>query len=345
MVASATVRVMSPEEITARGGGDPPFLLFAERSTLFAERAMRLRQLAVNHPMGDYLSFVADLAQAQQQQLDAGTIWPVPAADALDQAAQNGQPALPAAEGAPDAGWQAGLKAMASALLGTAPAAAQGALRRLAKADVVLLDRQADALLQGLHSGLDLGAAPIVAAALQVAWTGWVLDTQAQATAAGKAPFGRVDDLSRCPCCGSLPVASLTRSGGDFAGQRYLVCGLCSTQWQMARIRCTHCGATENLAYQSLAATGQAGEIGKDEGSRAAQSAIQAETCDDCHHYLKILHTERDPMVEAGADDLASLTLDLLVSEAGYRRHGQNLMLFFGEPPPDPPDPPDPGQA
>jgi hypothetical protein len=26
-----------------------------------------------------------------------------------------------------------------------------------------------------------------------------------------------------------------------------------------------------------------------------ASAAVQAETCDDCGHYLKILHTDRDP--------------------------------------------------
>ena len=71
-------------------------------------------------------------------------------------------------------------------------------------------------------------------------------------------------------------------------------------------------------------------------------AALQAETCDDCGHYLKIMHTDRDPFVEPVADDLASLTLDLLVSETGYQRHGVNLMLLFGEPdaPPDPPPAP-----
>ena len=30
-------------------------------------------------------------------------------------------------------------------------------------------------------------------------------------------------------------------------------------------------------------------------------------------------------------DDLASLTLDLLVSDAGFERHGVNLLLLFGD--------------
>lgn len=354
MSASATVRVMSPEEIAARAGGEVPYLLFPERATLFAERAMRLRQLAGTHPMGDYLRFIAELAAAQQELMGEGEGWAPPAAEVLDQAALAGQPPLPAAGGAPDARWHALLRALVAQVQPQAPASARAALQALVEADAVLLDRQADALLQGLHSGLDLATAPLVAAALQVAWTRWVLDTQDAATAAAsaggalaKAPFGRVDDESRCPCCGSLPVASITRHSGEFAGQRYLSCSLCSTQWQMSRIRCTHCGSTEKLAYQSLAT----GKDAEGDGSRAAQAAVQAETCDACHHTLKILHTDRDPLIDVTADDLASLTLDLLVADAGYQRHGQNLMLFFGEAaeaaeaaaPPDPAPPP--GQA
>jgi FdhE protein len=41
-------------------------------------------------------------------------------------------------------------------------------------------------------------------------------------------------------------------------------------------------------------------------------------------------------MADAVADDLASITLDLLVSESGRQRHGVNLMLLFGDPGGDP---------
>ena len=44
MVASATVRVMSPEEIVTRAGGETAFLRPPERASIFAERQMRLRQ-------------------------------------------------------------------------------------------------------------------------------------------------------------------------------------------------------------------------------------------------------------------------------------------------------------
>ena len=45
---------------------------------------------------------------------------------------------------------------------------------------------------------------------------------------------------------------------------------------------------------------------------------------------------DRDPHAEPVADDLATLTLDLLVSETGAQRHGVNLMLF-GDPEASPP--------
>ena len=44
MTATATVRVMTPEEIASRAAGQTPYFRWSERQTLFAERAMRLRR-------------------------------------------------------------------------------------------------------------------------------------------------------------------------------------------------------------------------------------------------------------------------------------------------------------
>lgn len=329
MVATATVRVMSPEEIASRAGGEAPFARRPERATVFAERAMRLRQKAAGHAMADYLQFIAELAQAQQRWLAQMPALPLPGtddqADALARAAARGQPPVPAADWPLDPAWRAVLRALVADLLPKAPAGARPALERLAAADEVYLDRQADALLQGVSTGLDMAGAPIVAAALQVMWV-HVASTLPEPA--------RTDDATLCPTCGSTPVASITRTQGGAIGQRYLHCSLCSTEWHLPRKRCPHCLSDKSLAYQSL-------DAADGDGSAAAQAALQAETCDECNHYLKVLHTDRDPMADPVADDLASLTLDLLVSETGKRRHGQNLMLLFAETPPDPPDPPD----
>jgi FdhE protein len=262
---------------------------------------------------------------------------PLPVGAPLDRAAKMGVPPLPAVDWPRDPAWRVALRSMLGGLRDGAPQAAREVMDRLVQADDDWLEAQADCLLTGVMKGLDLAAAPLVAAALQVYWTHLVLAVQAGTTSGGQ-PFGRIDDETVCPCCGSRPVASITRTSGESLGQRYLTCSLCATQWHMVRIKCSHCLSTKALAYQALQDAQAEGTEG------VASAAVQAETCDDCGHYLKILHTDRDPMVEAVADDLATLTLDLLVSEAGKRRHGVNLMLLFGDPGPEE-APPDPGQA
>lgn len=339
MSSSATVRVMSPEEIVARGGGETPYLHWPRPASVFAEREMRLRQLARGHAMGEFLAFVAAIAHAQQARLRAFPDVCLPTSEALAAAARAGLPPLPASEWPRDPAWQDVLRALVADLRADAPAGVLPALDRLAQADADFLERQADCLLTGVTVGLDMACAPVISAALQVYWV-HLVDRTRLLPAGSSEPFGRIVDETVCPCCGSRPVASITRTAGDSLGQRYLHCALCATEWHMVRIRCPHCLDTSKLAYQSL----DAADPDRDEegGSRAAHAAVQAETCDACGHYLKILHTDRDPFVEPVADDLASLTLDLLVSEAGMLRHGVNLMLLFGppEPPPDQAHPP-----
>ncbi len=307
---------------------------------------MRLRQLASGHAMGDFLAFMANVAQAQQACLLACPAMPIPDGDTLDQAARHGVPPMPAVDWPRDAAWHGVLRALVAELLPCAPAGAQAVLARLAVADEVFLERQADALLTGVMAGLDLACAPIIAAALQVVWTHLALEVQASHASLGE-PFGRIDDETVCPCCGSRPTASITRSMGDLPGQRYLHCSLCTLEWHMVRIKCPHCLSTRSVAYQTLDTASEEADDESAEGAsrRAAQAAVQAETCDECGHYLKIVHTERDPFVDPVADDLASLTLDLLVSETGKLRHGLNLMLLFGESEPPPAPPPGPGAA
>jgi len=330
MTATATVRVMSPEEIAARAGGDVPFLVWPQRQTVFAERAMRLRQLSRSHPMGEFLGFMADLAQAQQDAVATMPSVILPGVSEIDKAARLGVPPLGATEWPRDPAWHGVLRRLAQAVQPNAPSAFNEAVAELLAADADEWERQADALLHGVMDKIRMATAPLVASALQVYFTHLVLSVQERHGAGGQ-PFGRIDDASVCPCCGSRPTVSLIRSGGEFLGQRYLHCSVCSTQWHRVRAQCTHCGSSAKLAYQSLDRNDA--DADEDGSSRAAKAAIQAETCEDCGHYLKVIHSDRDPMAEPVTDDLASLTLDLLVSEAGFERHGVNLMLLFGADP------------
>ncbi|ODU07901.1 MAG: formate dehydrogenase accessory protein FdhE [Rubrivivax sp. SCN 71-131] len=337
---------MSAEAIAAAAGegdgglGAPPALIWPERGSVFAERQMRLRQLAPGHAMDDFLLFMAELAQVQHAALQAYAEVPLPDAAALERAQQAGLPPLPAADWPRDAAWRVSLRSMVQALRRVdMPEGMRAALDAAGRLSDDALERQADCLLTGVMHGVDLATAPLVAAALQVHWTQLALGLHARGWrprpgAASAAPAGRPlapADAGSCPCCGSRPTASLTRSTGRASGQRVLQCSLCSVQWPLPRIQCAHCMATEPVYYQSL----ELAQAGADESAgRAAQAVVQAECCSDCGHYLKIMHRDRDAFVDAVADDLATLTLDLLVSEAGMQRHGVNLMLLFGEPEP-----------
>ena len=54
----------------------------------------------------------------------------------------------------------------------------------------------------------------------------------------------------------------------------------------------------------------------------------KAETCNDCRTYSKVLYEARDTGLDPVADDLATLSLDLLVADAGWSRHAPNPLLL-----------------
>ncbi len=329
MNAVSGARLRTPEEIALRAGVGFARLLPPGRQ-VFAERALRLRQLAAGHAMRDYLLLMALVCEAQHERLQQHPAVPLPSTDQADAAAHAGQPLLGATTWAPDPVWQSELRALLDLVLQRLPAdsPARAGVRAARELEDAALKRQAERLLATIPLGLDLATAPLIAAGLQLHWT-----HLASATAAAQPnAFGVTDDATRCPCCGSLPTASITRIGGGQDGHRYLHCALCSTQWHMVRVKCTHCQGTGGIHYQSLQAL-------DDSTGPARREAVQTETCDSCGHYLKIVHMDKDPQVEPVADDLATLTLDLLVSDAGFERHGTNLLLLFGDgddaPPPE----------
>jgi FdhE protein len=320
-----TIPLLSPEEIAARAGRQAPVLHLPVRSEVFAEREIRLRQRAAGHVMRDYLLLMADLSRAQHELLQDYPDVALPDADALAAAVRAGKPPLPAELWPRDPRWREGLQRLLDALLArqsTGPVRAT--LIALRSLPPETLERQAERLLSKVTPELDLASAPFIAAALQVYWTHLVLATQAIHGTDRLAPFGRIADATRCPCCGFLPVASVIRIDAASNGLRYLQCALCATQWHMVRVKCSHCENTKGIHYESL-------ERVDADAAQPLKAAVEAETCDECGSYLKIVRKDRDPQVEPVADDLASLTLDLLVAEAGFVRHGTNLLLLFGD--------------
>jgi FdhE protein len=323
----STQKILSPEEIAVRAGEQLTFLHLPEPG-VFAERALRLRTLAAGHAMRDFLLFVAELAEAQHRALSSAVSLMLPTPQQIDAAARAGQPLLSAETWPRAAAWRESLRALLHDLARHLPdGPAQAAALQLAAVADEHLETQAGRLLSGVMLGLDLASAPLIAAGLQLHFVRLVQQTAAAHASAQVAAFGRIDDPTLCPCCGSHPVASVERLGAE--GARYLACGLCSTQWHYVRVKCTHCQGTKGISLQNLVAAGEVAET---------QPAVQAECCSECGHYLKLLHPARDTGIEPVADDLATLTLDLLVGEEGLQRHGVNLLLLFGEP--DEPPPP-----
>ena len=325
MSNTVSTRVMSPEEIASQQLQEAPQFRLAVIGEVFRERELRLRQLAAGHAMRDYLLFMADVCAAQHRvvQLDRPSLR-LPYEEALADAARQGVAPLSPQQSLRDACWREDLSAILTELAPKSSPGVASVIEALLVAEAGELERQADRLLHGVMLGLNLGQAPLIAAALQVHWTRWVARTQ---HAFPDLAFGRVDEGKLCPCCASLPVASVARIGGAQAGARYLHCALCQTQWHMVRIQCAHCGSGKSIAYHEL-------EPGEDGAALATvqppRGTVRVETCDDCHHYLKIMAMDKDAFVDPVADDLATVPLDLLTADAGFERHGVNFMLLFG---------------
>lgn len=307
-------RLLSPEEIASQPPTRIPVVLLPGATDVFTRRAQRLRALAPDHPAGPYLTFIARIADLQQQALDdAGP--PAPEdAEAVQQARSHGFPPLPLIGHPLDAAWRDALRRIVAGAAPQLPAAARPVAERLAALPDDALDQQAHRLLAGVALGLDTATAPFIGAALQVHATRRVLGLPAGTFASRPSP-------SLCPCCGSPPVAGIVHIGGDAAGLRYLQCSLCSTQWHMVRIKCARCQTTKGISY--YAADG--------DERPAHEHAVMAEACSECGAYTKIAYMNRDPAVDACADDLATLSLDLLMNERRFTRWGVNFMLLHGE--------------
>ena len=311
-------KILQPGEI---GQHEPfPNVVLPNDIALFDNRARRFAHLARNHAMGPLLGAMAQIAAAQDQAYRAQG--PVAIDDELlAQSREHGMPAL-SYQGERDPSWLTDVDAIIAALLTCPEPVLQDAAARLQAIDADGREAIADAIFGGGIAGGDAEShallAPLVGAALQV-WT------TRQAASMTLGDVGLVGASTVCPCCGSRPVASVIEIGPNQHSLRYLHCALCATQWHMVRVTCTCCESTKDISYYSL------NGVEADEPSKKIAFA-RAEACDACHSYLKIFNREKEPMMDVVADDLATLTLDMLVDEAGYLRSGPNLLFAPGAP-------------
>ncbi len=283
---------------------------------VFSKRATRLRELVQQvPPLDEFLAFMARLVQAQHQVLSEREPAWTPAEEAFDQALKHGMPPLGAQALKPDVQWQGELLAMLDAMELHVGERQRPLLRTLRDMNQRQLDALADEVLQCKPG--DEGTRPLlplIAAALQVSWV-------RLAMALPRAPDKPVGEAKRlCPCCGSPPVASVIHNERHRAGVRYLHCSLCATEWHLERIKCSVCDSGAKLLYMKL-----------DDEQGKSFLPVQAETCGECHSYLKVMQREEHGRADPVADDLASLALDLLLAEQDdYGRSGYNPLLIAG---------------
>ncbi|SAK75536.1 formate dehydrogenase accessory protein FdhE [Caballeronia hypogeia] len=312
IVEAARIESLDPSAI--------PRLRMPERATVFAARAARLLQLAdANNPISGYLRLMAALADAQQRLL-ASFNAPMPSRETIELNQRHSMPIVPALTDTRGPAWRDALFMLLDSIEAAGaltPALAQ-LVARLRAMDSAALDAQADAILALRFAEVDPAAAPFIAAALQVVWTDLASRIDMK-----DVPY--LDAPGVCPVCGSVPVASIVRVGGAYEGYRYAQCGLCATELHVVRAKCTNCDSTKGIAYHAMGSTDASDE---DKSELARRAPLKAESCDECGTYRKIGYQERAYDFEPYADDLASLTLDLLVSDAGYRRAAPHPWLW-----------------
>lgn len=289
-----------------------PRVVLPRRPDLFDDRAIRFETLANSHPLADFLRLMAEIARGQHAALAAGSAEPVAAA-ALAASRDYGMPPLSAQSHDRQPQWRDDLAAILSHVRLRSADDVLATVDRLSRLDDAALEGLADRVIGGTALDDDAGFVPFIGAALQTYFA-------RLAATLDSASVEHCDVPGICPVCASRPVASVVRIGGDQANLRYLVCSLCATEWNVARIKCTSCDTDKGLHYLALQV----------EGRESTESPTRAETCDECKSYLKIFYQEKDVNLEPTADDLATLALDVLVDEQGYARSGPNLLFHPG---------------
>jgi len=303
--------ILEPGQIEA-SASSPPFLHLPPHN-LFTLRAARLERLAGGHAMADYLMLIAGLCHVQQSLLDQPPAAPTLDPERLLLCQQHGLPPLAADSLVREDGWQPYLDALLQRYQALSMPLVQQAMDTLRNASAGQRKAWAIALLSGQYAGLPAALVPFLGAALQAAWSHWLLNMSTSDLKPG-------DSLSQCPACGSPAMAGVIRHRGKYNGLRYLVCSLCACEWHAVRVKCIYCEQSKGLNYLSL----------DDDRHAANQAPLRAEICPGCNSYLKLLYLENDAEAEALSADLTSLALDMRLDMEGYQRQSPNLLLAPG---------------
>jgi FdhE protein len=114
-------------------------------------------------------------------------------------------------------------------------------------------------------------------------------------------------DRGSCFVCGSEPVlAELQGNNQD----KHLRCGVCGADWRVQRLSCPRCGNEDHRSLKTFI---------EDDDPRKAR----IESCERCMTYLKVIPAfSPTPVDMLPVEDLATIHLDAIAREQGYRRIG-----------------------
>jgi len=290
----------------------PPFLHLPP-ANLFELRAARLEHLAEGNALGQYMKLVARLCRVQQRLVDNPPgVLPV-AEERQRLCISHGLPPLAADSLVREGSWLVWLQALLGHFIEETTGPVGEALQVLRNSDDDQRKGWGIALLAGQYDAVPAALVPFMGAALQAAWSSWLLALPTPELKPG-------DSLAQCPACGSPAMAGVVRNRGKHNGLRYLACSLCACEWHVVRVKCVYCESSKDLRYTSL----------DDDRHAPGKAPLRAECCPGCDTYLKQSYLENDAAAEALADDLASLALDIRLDEEGYHRLAPNLMLAPG---------------
>lgn len=277
-----------------------PFVQLPDPAAVFARRAARFAARAEGELAG-YLHFLAALAGAQAACV--GPVAPLPEEEAR-RAAGHGMPPIDRARLKQDEALLRDVHRFLEACADLPMPESAAAARLALLAEPARLEARIGDALEDAVAMEDVAGHVLAAAGVQV----HLACLAAALPADALQPVGD----GACPCCGGPPVASLVVDRAGAHGARYAVCAGCATQWNVVRVKCSLCGSTEGIGYQEI---------------EGAADGIQAETCDRCGLYAKIMAQNEHPALDPVADDVASLALDMKLADTHWRRGAVNAFL------------------
>lgn len=285
----------------------PPFAVLPDPSSLFQGRSRRLAALAPGHRLEPYLRFLAGVTHAQHDIAAAADLPPalMPASGRIAQALEHGMPPVSRALIELDASAMAAIERLLDRMAAAdVPAETAAAIAGLRSASPGERRRKTQEALLDTGPADDLAQRALLAAGLQVHFSRLAAQLAAE-------DLKLVADAA-CPVCGSPPTTSAVVGWPKAHNTRFCACSLCAAMWNVVRVKCLLCGSTDGISFREI------------EGS----DTVKAETCDKCRGYVKILYQVNDPALDPMADDVATLGLDMLLAEDGWKRGGHNPFLL-----------------